>query len=200
MENEIKADLDKPEDIIDFSKITTKKKKKKKRPQADAPPATEEPVAAAAAAEETPATAAVETPTPAAPEAAEEKKGEDSDEPEIKADTDDGVTEGVIDFSKIKKKKKKKAPKTAGGDAAATEEASLPKAFDLNEVEGHTNYDYMFLLDRIDDIMKSKIKDQEEASEAKTTIQIITKTISTKTSWFNFAEICAALGRDQTHT
>ena len=61
------------------------------------------------------------------------------------------------------------------------------------------NHDYMWLLDRIEDIMMNKNKDQEEGKKGTQTMQVITKNISTKTSWFNFDEICTHIGRDPGH-
>ena len=62
-----------------------------------------------------------------------------------------------VDFSKNKKKKKKKVKKD--GDASGTKKASAAvqeqEGFNWN-IEGHKDYEYTELLDRIETIMNEK--------------------------------------------
>ena len=71
--------------------------------------------------------------------------------------------------------------------------------FDLNAVEGHENYDYSMLLDRIEAKMNQKNKDQEDQEKTKTDVQIVTRIVSTKTSWFGFEETCQQIKRTTQH-
>ena len=66
----------------------------------------------------------------------------------------------------------------------------------MNDVEGHTNYDYTFLLDRIEEIMNKKKEDNEESKRTKDEVMITTKIISTKTSWYGFEDLCKHLNRE----
>ena len=57
------------------------------------------------------------------------------------------------------------------------------EAFDINNVDGHTNYDYMMLLDRIEEKMNKRKQDQEESKKSKEDVSILTRIVSTKTVW-----------------
>ena len=127
------------------------------------------------------------------------------------ADLDSSAAGQVIDFSKVKKKKVKKAKKApadaaakpdqaadGGADSAAATPAA-EKEFDLNDVPGHTNYDYMFLLDRIEEKMNQKIKSLEESKRSKEEISIVTRIVSTKTSWFGFDDLVKQINRNPEH-
>ena len=65
--------------------------------------------------------------------------------------------------------------------------------FDLNNVEGHTNYDFAFMLDRIEQIMLEKNKDDDMEETKGKGDDPVTKCISTKTSWINFESICTEI-------
>ena len=60
---------------------------------------------------------------------------------------------------------------------------SLIEEFDLNDVVGHENYDYMMLLDRIEEKM-NKRKEDKEGTRTEESVQIVTRIVSIKTSWF----------------
>lgn len=68
--------------------------------------------------------------------------------------------------------------------------ACCAEEFDLNEVDGHVNYDYMMLLDRIEEMMNKKNKAQEDSEKRDDNVSIVTRIVSTKTSWFGFEELC----------
>ena len=55
--------------------------------------------------------------------------------------------------------------------------------FDLNNVAGHVNYDYAFMLDRIEQIILDKNKDEDEETKDDKFETPVTRFISTKTSW-----------------
>ena len=57
------------------------------------------------------------------------------------------------------------------------------EVFDINNVEGHTNYDYSMLLDRIEEKMNKRKQDQEESKKSKEDVSILTRIVSTKTVW-----------------
>ncbi len=71
--------------------------------------------------------------------------------------------------------------------------------FDLNNVEGHRNYEYTFMLDRIETIMLEKNKDDDIEETKGNGENPVTKCISTKTSWVNFDQICNEINREQQH-
>ena len=71
--------------------------------------------------------------------------------------------------------------------------------FDLNEVDGHVNYDYMMLLDRIEEMMNKKNKAQEDSEKRDDNVSIVTRIVSTKTSWFGFEELCQQIKRQPQH-
>lgn len=94
----------------------------------------------------------------------------------------------LIDFNKTKKKKKVKKVKKAKADAAAAEKQleaeSKSTSFDLNKVEGHEDFEYGFLLDRIEKIANEKNQDTMEESKSVKGENPVTRFISsTKTSW-----------------
>ena len=71
-------------------------------------------------------------------------------------------------------------------------------AFDLNKVEGHENFTHSFLLDRIEEIIAAKNKDNEEEVKQERGSDPITRFLSsTKTSWANFELICNEIGREK---
>ena len=55
--------------------------------------------------------------------------------------------------------------------------------FDLNNVAGHVNYEYAFMLDRIEQIILDKNKDEDEETKDDKFETPVTRFISTKTSW-----------------
>ena len=73
---------------------------------------------------------------------------------EVKACLEDTPEESVdiVDFSKVqKKKKKKKKKKEEDNEEEKKQTPQEGGAFDLNNVPGHINFDYNFLLDRIEE-------------------------------------------------
>lgn len=63
----------------------------------------------------------------------------------------------------------------------------------MNNVEGHENYAYTNLLERIENIMNQATKDQDEDEEEKDQKGEDPRTrqlSSTKTTWVNFNAIC----------
>lgn len=65
------------------------------------------------------------------------------------------------------------------------------EGFDLNKVEGHKDYEYLFLLDRIEKIMEEKHNEDPEASGSiKSDLPISRFLSTTKTTWNNFEAIC----------
>ena len=113
------------------------------------------------------------------------------DEPKLKAaleEADDDAIQ-VFDVSKTKKKKKKK--KKAEGEAAASSKPKAEDAAGFNwNLEGHKEYEFSELLDRIETIMneKSAMAD-EEGKDVKGELPQ-TKFISIKTSIMNFDVLC----------
>ena len=120
------------------------------------------------------------------------------DEPKLKADLEDAEENDIqVDFSKNKKKKKKKKVNKDGG-AAKADAKPAETGFNWN-IEGHKEYEYSDLLDRIETIMneKSALAD-EESKDVKGELPQ-TKFISIKTSIMNFEVLCQQLDRDPTH-
>ena len=77
---------------------------------------------------------------------------------------------------------------------------TLSEDFDLNKVDGHSEYTYIELFERIEKVMaeKNKLNDEEE----KQTRGEDPKTRhlgSTKTTWVNFLDICEAINREPQH-
>ena len=60
---------------------------------------------------------------------------------------------------------------------------NLVEGFDLNKVEGHESYDYVYLLDRIEKIMDEIQKDSEETATIKSELPVTKFISTTKTSW-----------------
>ena len=105
-----------------------------------------------------------------------------------------------VDFSKNKKKKKKKVKKD--GDASGAKKPSaavqVDQGFNWN-IEGHKEYEYTELLDRIETIVNEKSSQaDEEAKDIKGELPL-TKFISIKTSIMNFDVLCQQLDREPTH-
>ena len=72
----------------------------------------------------------------------------------------------LLDVLKSKKtKKKKKAKKTKTELAATTQATNQVEEFDLNKVEGHEEFEYNFLLERIEKIMAAEANDSEDEEE-----------------------------------
>lgn len=125
----------------------------------------------------------------------------------VGADLEDDDDElQIIDFSKTKKKKKVKGKKVKKikTDAAAAERQlgseSKQLAFDLNRVEGHEEFEYSWLLDRIEKIALEKNMDNEDDSKKQRGELPVTRFISsTKTSWQNFQTVAEGIGRDPQH-
>ncbi len=63
-------------------------------------------------------------------------------------------------------------------------------------MEGHRNYDYTFMLDRIEQIINEKNKDDDVEETKGKGDDPVTRCISTKTSWVNFDSICAEIDRE----
>ena len=107
-----------------------------------------------------------------------------------------------VDFKKNKKKKKKKVAKDgdAGNSNGKKPSAAAQEQDSFNwNVEGHKEYEYAELLDRIETIVIEKsTQDDEEAKDVKGELPI-TKFISIKTSIMNFDVLCQQLDRDPTH-
>ena len=130
---------------------------------------------------------------------------------ELQQDDDDDLIQ-AFDAKKAKKgkkKKKKDKAKVAGQAAAASNEVCKysskilsKRALNLegfNWDEGHTPYEYAFLLDRIETIMNEKqSQSAEEAKDQKGEVPL-TKFISTKTSIVNFDVLCEQLEREKDH-
>ena len=57
------------------------------------------------------------------------------------------------------------------------------EGFDLNKVEGHENYEFVYLLDRIEKIMEERQLEGEEASHVKSELPVTKFISTTKTSW-----------------
>ena len=77
---------------------------------------------------------------------------EAEDEPKLKAALETAEDDAVqVDFSKKKKKKKKEKKKPAAAVGGPEES----KVFNWN-IEGHKDYEYSELLDRIESIMNEK--------------------------------------------
>ena len=53
----------------------------------------------------------------------------------------------------------------------------------MNKVDGHDNYDYMFMLDRIEKIMEAKDIDVGEETNVKSELPMTKFFSTTKTSW-----------------
>ena len=77
--------------------------------------------------------------------------------------------------------------------------ADRASEYDLNNVEGHRNYEYSFMLDRIEQIILSKTKDEDFEETKGKGDDPVTKMISTKTSWVNFESICTQINREPQH-
>ena len=98
-----------------------------------------------------------------------------------------------MDFSKKKKKVKKKKKAPDAGPAQQEES----KGFNWNE--GHTEYEYSFMLDRIERIMNEKTNQSEDIGNDKRLEMPQAVMVSTKTSIMNFDSICQQIERDPTH-
>ena len=118
------------------------------------------------------------------------------EEKQIQAELETEENVDIVDFSKVqKKKKKKKKKKEENTEEVKTQEQA--DAFDLNKVPGHVNYEYSFMLDRIEEI-HFKNQGKEDASTDK---EEMPKTgyISTRTNWANFESIRAKIDRPAFH-
>ena len=71
--------------------------------------------------------------------------------------------------------------------------------FDLNNVEGHTNYDYSVLLERIEEKMNQRNQSQADSNKTKEDVAIQTRIISTKTVWAGFEDLCTHINRTPNH-
>lgn len=73
--------------------------------------------------------------------------------------------------------------------------------FDLNRVDGHEEYKYTYLLERIEKIMAAEAKDSDSEDEKvqKGEHPITRQLTSTKTTWVNFMAICTAIKREPQH-
>lgn len=69
-----------------------------------------------------------------------------------------------VDFMKLGKKKKKKKKDGKGKEKAKVIAAEESKEFNWN-IEGHKQYEYSELLDRIETIMNKKVEEQEEEAK-----------------------------------
>ena len=63
-------------------------------------------------------------------------------------------------------------------------------------MEGHRNYEYAYMLDRIEQIMLEKNKDDDIEETKVGGENPVTKNVSTKTSWVNFDQICNEIQRE----
>ena len=70
------------------------------------------------------------------------------------------------------------------------------EAFDLNNVDGHESYEYMYLLDRIEKIMAEAVTDADEKEQLKSELPVTKFLSTTKTSWANFNQICTQINRE----
>jgi len=105
-----------------------------------------------------------------------------------------------VDFSKKKKKKKVKKDKQPGAGAGKAGVAQSEEAKGFNwEVAGHKQYEYSYLLDRIELTMNEKVEEAEEEEKAAKGELPQTKFVSTKTSIVNFDTLCEQLNREPTH-
>ena len=105
----------------------------------------------------------------------------------------------LIDFGStpsttVTKKKKKKKKVDAKTENVAVKEET--KQFNIMEVAGHTNYDYSFLLDRIEELMN--IQERPELEETKEEMPV-TRFISTRTSFQNFEALRTKINRPENH-
>ena len=99
-----------------------------------------------------------------------------------------------MNFAKKKKKKKKDPSKVKAKEPIS----SGPAVIDLNNVQGHEKYVYTFLLDRIEQIMNEKTKEQDPAEETKEEMPV-TRHVSIRTAWINFESIRAKVDRPEQH-
>jgi len=105
-----------------------------------------------------------------------------------------------VDFSKKKKKKKAKKDKTGAGPTKKSGVAQAEEAKGFNwEVAGHKQYEFSYLLDRIESTMNDKNNEDEEEEKATRGEMPQTKFVSTKTSIMNFDILCEQLEREPTH-
>ena len=77
---------------------------------------------------------------------------------------------------------------------------TLSEDFDLNKVDGHSEYTYIELFERIEKVMaeKNKLNDEEE-KETRGEDPKTRHLGSTKTTWVNFLDICEAINREPQH-
>ena len=123
---------------------------------------------------------------------------EASDDPKVKADMEAADDDNIqVDFSKKKKKKKKKAKDPSGGAAQTGPAKPEVTGFNWN-IEGHKEYEYSDLLDRIEAIMNEKSANTGEDPDVKGELPQ-TKFVSVKTSIVNFDVLCQQLDRDPDH-
>ena len=67
-------------------------------------------------------------------------------------------------------------------------------------MEGHTNYEYSFLLDRIEEIMNQKNQQMAENEESKKGEMPVSRFMgTTKTTIINFMTLCEQLDREPAH-
>lgn len=70
----------------------------------------------------------------------------------------------------------------------------------MNDTEGHINYTYDFLLERVKNVSKDKNASQAEASKNSNKVSLsIARLGSTKTTWINFGQMATAIDRTNEH-
>ena len=105
----------------------------------------------------------------------------------------------MVDFSKEGKKKKKKKKKAKDSVSSSTLEKVVSDKVNLNIREGHENFTYDFLLDRIEEIHLKKIEAKEEDEVAEKLEMPKTNYISLRTNWSNFESIRQKIDRPAFH-
>eukprot|EP00347_Sterkiella_histriomuscorum_P020289 403338375 len=111
----------------------------------------------------------------------------------------------IIDFSqtaKTKKKGKKKAKKSKTANAAqeATAEDAQDKKASLLVAEGHTEYNYQDMLERIQVLLREKNPQSAEGAKLnKSEDPYVVKLGTTKTAWQNFDAMVTVIDRKPEH-
>ena len=105
----------------------------------------------------------------------------------------------LVDFAKEGKKKKKKKKAKKESAAVSNLESADSTKVNLNIREGHTNFTYDFLLDRIEEqhLKKLEAKDEDEVAEKLEMPK--TNYISLRTNWSNFEAIRQKIDRPAFH-
>ena len=87
----------------------------------------------------------------------------EADEAKLKAALETADDDIQVDFSSKKKAKKKK--KKVKADSAVATKVEESKGFNWND--GYTEYEYSFMLDRIEQVMNEKIAAAQQDEESK---------------------------------